>query len=209
MWALLFIAFLSFQNSVSDTNYFEGWIKYKHDLIVKNTDIDSMQLKEVVGSGSTLFFKEGNYLHKYNDGPIMQDSYRKEDNRAYFKMNKNDTIYWVDCRKQGDEILKFSFTPKKEKILGIDCDELIIYYKGKITTDYYNSDLFGINPDWFKNFIRDGQNQIDQKEKAICLKHKTEYANFIIMETAVSFSKEKIDERMFKITPNEILIEQE
>jgi len=209
MWTLLFILSLSFQDNVSATNYFEGWIKYKHDLILKNTNIDSMRLKEFVGSGSTLFFKEGNYLHKYNDGPIIQDSYRKEDNKAYFKLNKNDTTFWVDCGKQGDEILKFSFTPKKEKILGIDCDELIIYYKDKITSDYYNSDLFGINPDWFKNFILDGQNQIDQKEKAICLKHKTEYANFIIIETAVSFSKEKIDERIFKISPNEILIEQE
>jgi len=209
MWAFLFVFLSLYQHKNSETNYFEGWIKYKNDIVLKNRNIDSLKLKEFVGDGSTLYFKEGNYLHTYEGGPMMKDLYKKEDNKAYFKLNNSDTTFWVDCKKPGDEILKISFTPKKEKILGIDCDELVIYYKDKISTDYYNDDKFGINPDWFKNFIMDGQDQIDQKEKAICLKHKTEYSGFIIIETAISYSKEKIKEEIFKISPKEILVERQ
>jgi hypothetical protein len=203
------LVFLLLGTGKSENNYFEGWIKYNHDLILKSTNIDSIELKKFLGTGSTLYFKERNYLHTYDGSLFIQDSYRKDENRAYFKKNKSDTSFWIDCGTPGDEIIEFSFTPRKEEILGMVCDELKIYYKEKIVCDYYNSDSLKINPDWFKNFIKDGQNQIDQKEKAICLKHKTEYAGFIVIETAISFSREKIDEKIFKLSSKEILIEQE
>jgi hypothetical protein len=207
MWLIIFFFLQPFSDKINQTDYFEGWIKYKHEIVLKNRNIDSVQLQEFIGEGSTLYFKEGNFMHTYRGGAMIQDLYRKDDNKAYFKINNGDTTFWVDCGKPGDEILKISFTPKKEKVLGIDCDELIIFYKNKISTDYYNSEKFGINPNWFKNFILDGQDQIDQKEKAICLKHKTEYSNFIVIQTATAYSKEKIDEKIFKISSNEILVE--
>jgi hypothetical protein len=36
-----------------------------------------------------------------------------------------------------------------------------------------------------------------------------EYADFIIIETAVSISREKLNDEIFKLPPKEILIEQE
>ena len=209
MWTLLVILSLAFQNAPSEPNYFEGWIKYKHDIVLKNRNLDSLALKEFVGEGSTLFFKEGNYLHKFEGGFFIQACYRKDDNKQFFKKDMSDTSYWVDCGKAGDAILRLSLIPNKEKIIGVDCDELSIYYEDKIIKDYYNSELFGINPDWFKNYKLDGQNQIDEKEKAVCLMRKTEYADFIVIERAVSFSKEKVDEKIFKQSPNEILVQQE
>jgi hypothetical protein len=209
IWTNLALIFLFPATKPEANNYFEGKVVYKHSIIIKNKKVDSVALKEFVGSGSTLYFKEGNYLHTYDGGFFVRDIYRKDDNKGYFKTGPNDTSYWIDCGKRGDQIIKFAFTPKKEKILGIDCDELVIYYNDNIVTDYYNPDSLRINPDWFKNFKLDGQDQIDQKEKSIVLKHKTEYADFIIIKTAISYTREEVDGTIFKLSPGEILIERE
>jgi hypothetical protein len=187
------------------TLYFEGTVTYKYDVMSKNAQFDSVWLRSLIGHGSTLFFKEGNYMHRYLGGLTRYDLYRKEDNKVYSKLTGNDTLFWTDCSKPGDEVMKFSFTPKKENILGVLCDELIIYYKGRTITEYYNSDSLKINPVWFTNFLRDGQNLIDKKEKAIFLKQKVEYPDFKITITATAFSREPIDEIIFKLSAGEIV----
>lgn len=207
-WTISCFISFSLGNSAFDNNYFEGRITYKHEIVSKNSELDSSLLIKILGRGSTLFFKEGNFLHKYDGGLFKQDLYNKKNNKIYITKVDSDTTFWSDCGMPGDTILNFSFTPKKEKILGIDCDELIIYFKNKTESDYYNSDSIRINPDWLKNFKFDGENLIDQKEKAIFLKHKTEYPNFILVETATGFYREKLDESIFEIAPNQILIEQ-
>ena len=192
----------------SNSEYFEGNVTYKHDIFSKNTMLDSSALRSMFGFGSTLTFKEGSYLHKYDGGLINEDLYRKEDNKMYFKKFGSVTTFWVDCGTPGDKIIKFAFTPKKEKILGIECDELMIYYQNKIVSDYYNSDSLKINSEWFKRYVLDGEYIIDQKEKSISLKHKTEYANFIIIETATKIHRENVNDSSFNIASNEILVEQ-
>ena len=95
MWTLVIILFLSFQNKAGK-NYFEGWLKYKHEVIIKNTNIDSLALREFVGKGSTLYFKEGNYLHTFDGGAIIKHLYRKDDNKTYFKFACKDGFIFLD-----------------------------------------------------------------------------------------------------------------
>jgi hypothetical protein len=197
----------SWENKNPKNNYFEGTVSYKINMIEKNSDADPTSLRNLYGKSSQLFFKEGDFLEKYQGGLITEELYRKQDNKMYFKRNYSNTLFWNDCGKPGDRILKFEFNPKKEKILGIDCDELKIYYNDKIISDYYNAAIFSINPDWSGNFILDGENEIDQKEKAVCLKHKIEYPGFTILITATSFTKQKINSNIFKIPPGEVLTE--
>ena len=204
---LLFFICCSWQKKNPGNNYFEGTISYKIDRIVKNSTADPTSLSDLFGTSSILFFKQGDFLEKYKGSLVTQELYKKQDNKMYFKRNYSNTFFWNDCGKPGDRILKFELNPKKEKILGIDCDELIIYYDDRIESDYYNADLFSINPDWFKNFILNGENEIDQKEQAVCLKHKIEYPGFIIVITATSFSRQKVNDNIFQIPPGEVLIE--
>lgn len=207
LWKFLNLVFVLFGNPETKTDYFEGKVNYKHEVIIKNMNLDSSLIKKIIGEGSTLFFKDGNYMHDYNGGLFRRDLYRREDNKIYFWKYDSDTCYWIDCGKAGEEIVELLFTPNKEKILGIQCDELVIHYKDKIVSDYFNSDSLTINPDWFKNYKLDGQHIIDEKEKAICLKNKIEYPEFIFFQTAVSFSREKIDGRIFELPPGAIFIE--
>jgi hypothetical protein len=205
---LLIAVSLSWSNSRPVTKYFEGAMTYKSDIVVKNPQIDSSLIRNILGAGSTLFFKDGNYLLEYNGGLLKRQLYRKQDNKIYIRKNKNDTTFWVDCGNAGEEVIKFSLTRKKEKILGVECDELVIFYNDKTVSDYFNSALFRTNPAWFKNFKYENQNIIEEKEQAVCLKHKTEYPDFTIISTAITFSKKKIDDRIFKISSDEILAEE-
>jgi hypothetical protein len=187
--------------------YFEGKITYKFSLVSKNEKIDTNYLKNIFGNGSTLIFKQGNYYHKFEGGLMEFDIYKKEDNKYYLKKRGNDTLFWYDCGSAGDKIEKFLFSAKKENILGVTCDELIIQYNDKTESHYYNPDSISINPDWFKRFTLDGENIIDEKEKSIYLKRKVENSYFLLTETATKVRRERIDDKIFEISPTAILSE--
>ena len=190
-------------------NYFEGKVIYQFELISKNTRLDSNKLRTIFGTGSILTFKKGNYHHTYNGGLMEFDTYRKDDNKMYFKMRNNDTIYWRNCGLIGDKIEKFEFSAKKEDVLGISCDELTMHYNDNIVSHYYNSDSLSIDPEWFKQYTLHDENLIDAKEKSIYLKSKVEYAYFLIIETAAKFIREKVDSKIFELPSKAILAEKE
>ncbi len=216
MNSLIFFTTFIFLTNLSCTNkqtskdptYFEGKVEYKFEVTPIGSRFDIPTLQRLAGSGNTLFFKEGNFLHISEDGIVEKDIYNKEENKFYFKKSGNDTLFWFNCAKSGEKILDFSFTAKKENILGIQCDELIIHYKSKIVTDYYNSDSLKINPHWLKDYFLDEENLIDEKEKAIYLKRKIQYPDFILTETATKISWEKVNTQSFTIPPGTILSEQ-
>jgi hypothetical protein len=80
IWGSLLFIFLSIETKQDVNDYFEGKIVYKNDVIIKNSKMDSTGLKQFVGRGLTLYFKEGNYLHTYDGGFLVKDVYRKDDN---------------------------------------------------------------------------------------------------------------------------------
>lgn len=188
--------------------YFEGKIIYTPELISNNEKVDTGYLKKLFGNSVTLYFKEGNYCHIFDGGMFEFDIYRKKDNKFYIKQRGNDTIFWKNCGTPGDKIEKFTFSKNKEKILGINCDELIIQYKDRSESHYYNSDSILTNPKWFKAFTLNGENLIDEKEKSIYLKNKIDYGYFQIIQTAINISREKIPAAVFDIPANSILHEQ-
>jgi len=189
------------------SKYFEGKVYYTYEVTSKKIGVDAKRIKKIVGDSSTLSFKDGNYHHNYSAGIIEFDTYNQQENKYYFKKRNNDTIYWSNCGEAGDKISKFDSVTNKEVILGIKCKKLIIHYKNKTVTHYYNSDSLSIDPDWFKNYILNDQNQVDQKEKAIYLKSEVEFPNFRLVETANKIERKKISSNVFEISPDAILVE--
>jgi hypothetical protein len=186
--------------------YFEGSITYKIDIVLKTQRVDSISLRKLFGTKSVLYFKEGNFVEEYQNSLVKHQLYRKEDNKLYFRKHKTDTTLWMDCSKSNGTKFIFYASPKKEKIVGVNCSQLTISTDEKIVTDYYNQELFKTNPVWFKDFKLDNQNTVEQKEKAVCLKHKIEYPDFIIIATATSYTKKKINDSVFELGSEEILV---
>jgi len=200
---------LAFSSIQKDDNgeYFEGKIIYKNQYIIKTNKIDSAYLDKIFGKTANLSFKEGNYLETYDGGFMLEQLYIKKDNRTYLKKNESDTLYWFDCNTPGDKIIRTEINLKKEIILGIECDELVTYYPNKTVSFYYNSDTLKINPDWYNNFTTSNKNLNTQKMKSVYLKYKIEYPDFIATVTAISIKTEKLDDKLFSIPKNKILIE--
>jgi hypothetical protein len=65
-----------------------------------------------------------------------------------------------------------------------------------------------IDPAWFKHYTSDGENLIDEKEKAIYLKNITEFPAFFIQETAIKITRKKIADKVFDLPANAILSEE-
>ncbi|HTH54770.1 MAG TPA: hypothetical protein VL728_01910 [Cyclobacteriaceae bacterium] len=188
-------------------NYFEGKIIYQYEIKTKASNIDIKKLKDVLGSGSTLFFKEGNYYFLHVHGAYEYEFYNQRENKFYSKKRNNDTIYWRDCSKPGKAITDLEFTPKKEKVSEILCDQLKIRYKGYVDIHYFNADTILLNPFWFTDFKLNGENVINEKEKAIYLKKESEYARFTLISTAVKINREVVADKMFVLPTGAILVE--
>jgi hypothetical protein len=203
---LLFLSCTS-SSKLESNNFFEGRIIYKNEFIFKTNEIDTNSIIKFFGKTADLYFKEGNYVEKYDDGDMLEQLYRKQDNKIYIKRNQSDTLFWMNCGRPGKSILRFELNPTKETILGIVCDELITYYENKTVSFYFNSDTLKINPDWYSTFTLTNKNINTQKMKSIYLKYKIEYPNFIASVIATSISQQMLDSRLFTIPKNKILVE--
>src|SRR6476620_12000419 len=79
--------------------YFEGSITYKTDIVLKTKKVDSISLRKLFGTGSVLYFKEGNFVEVYENSLVKHQLYRKEENKLYFRKYATDTTLWMDCSK--------------------------------------------------------------------------------------------------------------
>ncbi|MEO6691910.1 MAG: hypothetical protein ABIO44_06180 [Saprospiraceae bacterium] len=202
----VFIACSSW-TATTDNKYFEGKLTFKNTYIIKTDKVESAYLDKVFGKTAETFFKEGNYFEKYDGGFMLWQLYNRQNNKTYSSRNQTDTVYWFDCGQPGQKILRTEINPKKENILGIDCDELVIYYNSKTVSYYYNSDTLKVNPEWYKDFTYLNKNINTEKMKSIYLKYKLEYPDFIANVTATSISWQTIDNKIFSVPIDKILIE--
>lgn len=210
--AILFYFFLfifcSSTTSKKEKGYFEGKISYKNEYLIKSNKVDSAFFNRAFGKTAVLLFKNGNYFEKYDGGTMLEQFYIRKENKIYIKKSQSDTLYWTDCGIANEKMLKYKINKKREIILGIECDELVTYYKNKIVSFYFNSDTLKINPDWYKDFKVANKNMNIQVIKALYLKYKFECADFIATVTATSISQQKVDNDVFIIPRDKILIEE-
>ncbi len=190
----------------NNTNYFEGNIKFKNEYVIKTDKVIPEYLDKIFGKTADLYFKEGNYLEIYDGGFMREQLYRRKDNKSYIKNTASDTLRWYSCEQPGQKIIKYEINPKKEKILGIMCDEYVTVYENKTVTFYFNSDTLKLNPEWYKQFTLTNKNINTERMKSLYLKYKLEYADFIYTVTATSIAQKKIDNKTFDIKPKAILI---
>ena len=207
---VIFYAFLSCSPPYdsSSTNYFEGRITYKTEFVRKSNKYDSTTLSMAIGKFSDYFIKDGNSLIK-NYGAISYETlYRVKENKIYSRKVWSDSVFYTDCSKPGFKILKFTITPNKETILGIKCDELKVFFDGKIVTNYFNSDTLRADPALHSEYTFYNEDFYSQKMRSISLKFIIEKPDYMVTYTATSFSYVKLSEDLFSIPKNKKLVEE-
>jgi hypothetical protein len=207
---LLIIAACMPSKKNNGNNYFEGEINYKCEYVAKNTPADTVELVKKLGNGANFCFKEGNHLETYvNSAVLATEVYNKKTNKLYINEHQTDTLHWVDCSDDaGGKMLKFELHPKAEKILGIDCDELVTYYENKIVHDYYNPETLRTNPDWFSKFKLYNKDWTQRKMAALFLKHKIEFRTFTMIITATTIKEQTINDSLFTVPKSRVMIKE-
>jgi hypothetical protein len=128
MRIFILILFVSASFSASAQVYFEGSIQYAYEFKIKSRKVDPTRLVKLLGNGSTLLFKDGNFRHNHDGGDMEFNIYNRRENKMYEKKRDNDTIYWYDCSAGGKPIKELKRSTEKKVILGISCNQLIIRY---------------------------------------------------------------------------------
>ncbi len=138
-YLLLSLLFLAATGKTYSQKAFEGEIIYQNSFQSKNSTISSEQMRFLLGDEQTCFIKSGNYKSLTNGAGITVQLYISETNRLYNKTSRSDTLYWFDANVQSDAIVSYELIKNKEKILGEDCDALILKTQGGQTTYFYTS----------------------------------------------------------------------
>jgi len=94
---IIFFVFIALNSFGQAKHYFEGKITYKLEFDARGGNVTVATFQRSLGNGVTLFFKHGNYYHRFDGGIMEYDMYNQTENKLYTKMRNNDTIFWSDC----------------------------------------------------------------------------------------------------------------
>jgi hypothetical protein len=193
--------------SARPKKYFEGKVVYQVFIQPKQPGIDTATLRSLVGHSSVFYFKEGNYKQLYDTWGMKEELYLKAENRSYFKLEGNDTLYWRSMAEAPKKITSSEINRKKGTVLNIICDELVVNYPDETRRFYYNSDTLSIDPVWLGKYAFSDKNFTSEKMRSLFLKCELDYPEFTVSITAVSIEPGKLDDAMFRLPPNAVLKE--
>lgn len=161
----------------SHLEYFEGEIHYSLDYDNVQVDLNSSQIKEMIGNKVVLIFKNGNHRKDYYfDSTLLSQRFLElAKNKSYSFKPTEDTVLWFDIRKPDSQS---KFESLKDTIInGSMCQGLIFHTetpnpweKGKvfkISSTVYFAKKLAINPDWFKNYLEGNCNELFSLTKSM------------------------------------------
>lgn len=120
-------------------------------------------MKALVGEKQEYFIKSGNYKSYTNGIGITVQLCIGETNKLYNKMSGSDTLYWFNANVNSDSVFNSELIKNKEKILGEDCDALVLTTKRGKQPTFFHQDipLMSVN---FRTIIMETGITIYQKQ---------------------------------------------
>ena len=118
---------------------FEGEIIYHNKFISRIPNITGEQIGMMIGTTQEYFIKGASYESRMNGRSITLQLYDHQTNRLYNKRPASDTLYWLDGATNTDDVVSFEIIKNREKVLGLDCDALVLNTKNDTITFYHNS----------------------------------------------------------------------
>lgn len=207
MRKIIFIAINILTISISFGQKFEGKIIYSNTSVSNIPNIASESLNLLMGTTQEYIIKKGNYK-SINNGTLLEwQLYINKTGKFYIKATSSETIFCTtDDNHQEDEILSIKLNKNASKILGYNCDELIVKYNRQVQKYYFNSEiiidtkLFENNKfkNWYGNLLR---------ANALPLKIIIESFGFTNETIATEIIPLKIEDKTFEL-PQGIKVEE-
>ena len=201
--SFLFIACSNKEDSFN--TYFEGKIVYQLSFIPKSPEVDTNLLRKKMGIFTTYYFKKGNYHQVDNNESLSEEYGFEKDNKIYSRNYRSDTLFWHD-KTIPEKISSYEKFNKVDRVLDISCDELVTKLDRREISYYYNRDTLKIDPRWFINFKYLTKDETSTIMGSLFLKCKLDYARITIILTAIAISPEKLDDSLFELPKNSIIV---
>jgi hypothetical protein len=199
-----FNIFLSLFLSISSISQnFEGKMSLTNSYQSKIPNVTSEQLTAMFGSIQEYFIKDGSYKSVVNGTFIQWQLYVNADNKLYNKYANSDTVNWNDGAINTDGVLKSEINKNVIKILGYDCDELILTCKSGVQKYYYNA-AFGIDPVLYSKHLFGNWFSYVSLAKALPLKMIFENAQFVAEMVVTEITPMKFNEAFFELSATAI-----
>ncbi|MFN3316721.1 MAG: hypothetical protein ACK40K_07900 [Raineya sp.] len=201
LFGIIFFANLSF------AQYFEGYVKYVHQLEVTDTTVakNDVFLAYNFGSSSILYIKGTDYHWTFAGCQMEAQTYLSASNLLYEKYPKRDTLYTHSAGVENEVILKEELKASKVSVLGEKCQLLAI--KSKFIKEntirgrmFYFAKKYPLHPDFFKKFKMNNNNVIFAKMGYLPLRFTMIYPAFRITYHAIEVKQTKVDEKLFDVS---------
>ena len=199
--------------------YFEGVIKYKQEYTLKSDQLTYESAEQSFAKTIELYIKDCDNVHISTGGRIAEEWTIKTDSGVYIREHSSETYRylpskWNSLKDLSDWNAKndrpkdsalYILTQKKETILGILCDELIIKNKTGSVTFYFNNDTLNLCSDWYANnrLVWFNHFYVD-KINSIYLKLTLENKHWSSTRIATSIEHKKLDPTFFQIPKDKI-----
>lgn len=195
---LLLILFVS-KNTFSQ--FFEGQVTYKNKFTSKTSRISSTQLDSIMGTKQEYLIKGGFYKSFLNGYSISYSQYDYRLNRVYLKRFKVDTLNWFNADINTDTLRDYQIKAKAGKVLGLDCDVIIMRTKTGTTTIFF-SKKYKIDVSKYKRHNYENWQFYLEKCGALPLKTIIETPTFMMESTAIKVETIKLEDSYFSINPS-------
>jgi hypothetical protein len=198
---LLFLIFLSATAKGYSQEAFEGKIIYQNSFQSKNSSVSSEQMRVLLGEKQEYFIKSGNYKSYTNGVGITMQLYNSETNKLYNETSRSDTLYWFDANVKSDVVISYELVKNKTKILGEDCDALVLKTQNGKTTYYYTS-KYPVDFAKYQMHSYGNWNYYLSKAKSVPLKIVIENEQFKMESTALKIEAEQLADDFFTVSVN-------
>jgi hypothetical protein len=205
--AVVFLIFTSCSYTNQVGVYFEGKIVYRNSAKSKSPNFTPEEVLGLSGDSSVFYFKQGNYRQVYSSKNLKEEFFDRANNLVFTRENNTDTFFKRNVSIPGEKIEEYKLNKNKERVLGILCDELILRYKSKTITYYYNSDSLKIDPKWFEHYTDFNKNFTSERMRSLFLKCRLEYPEVIFEIIATSIYHERVSDNFLKLPDNAIVVE--
>lgn len=198
---LLVFALITFSTLTVFGQNFEGKITYSNTYKNKNPQMTDQLWLSMMGGTQEYYIKGGNYKSVTN-GTLMQwQLYINSENKLYSKMSNSETVFWNDGLTNPDSIISVKLNKNVIKILGYECDELILTCKSGIQKYYFNSTL-KVDVSLFENHKFGNWYDFLKESNALPLKVVIDNAQFTMESIATEVKEMKLNEKYFQLSEN-------
>ncbi|HYV91014.1 MAG TPA: hypothetical protein VE978_04500 [Chitinophagales bacterium] len=175
---------------------FEGEIIYNNTYKSKAANFSSEQVKSMIGGQQEYYIRGGNYKATMNGSVVAAYYYHAKENKLYTEFQDGSRMYWNDAAVNNDSVLSFEVKKNAVRILGYNCDELILHTR-KGTQIYDFAPQLAVDPSLFVNHKFGNWYDYLKIARAIPLRMIVEQDQVIITSEALAVKPAKLSDDYF------------